>query len=138
MRDAYTLDGEVARIIIKQQKLKMSDLSRKVGYSKGWLDHALIQGRLHKDDFKALKEMGVDLEKAVIKRPESKLINTNIGTIIRTLNLIHKGYPVWVAADVEQISPDRVKAYEYTWEQTRFGLTKKDIEEFLRNWEDDN
>ena len=134
MRGMYTLNGETAKQIIRQKRANMAWLSRELGYSYTWMYHALNNGRMHRDAFNKLKEYGINLEKAVIARPESLLINTNVGRIVRTINLRYKGYPVWVIADVERMSKDKVTAHLHTWEQTRFGLTKEDIEELLRNW----
>ena len=135
MKDFYTINPKRAEDIVKRTHIKMQALSADCGYSSSWLNHAIKNGRMSRQAFDTLKSKGVDLEPAVIGRPETVLVQTDIGRILRIVNMSYH-YPVWVIAEEEKLSKTKVIAHIQTWEQTRFGLTKKDLEEALRNWEE--
>ena len=134
MKDFYTVDPEMGIEIVKARHIKLSALSAECGYTSSWLTHALKNGRIPRRAYNKLKEFGIDLEPAVIARPEEVLVKTDLGKIVRIINLSYK-FPVWVIAQEERLSKEKVIAHINTWEQNHYGLTKEDLTELLRNWE---
>ena len=135
-RGTVEFDPDKVREIIKKRGFSLIGLSRAMNMSGSWMNHVLYAGRMHEDDFKAMKEIGVDLTDAVIKPSSTTYVQkTDLGRIIRVINQRYKGLPYWAIADEEGIDPKTAYRYGETWKFNRFNVEKEDIEELLRNWE---